>query len=290
MATGADRKPRWLSRKIDFKSMSGTQEKLSGLNLHTVCVQARCPNISECFGRGTATFLILGDICTRSCSFCSVKKGEPVYKETDEPQRVAEAVGRLKLKYVVITSVTRDDLEDGGASVFAETIKSIKETDRAVKIEVLVPDFKGYKPAIDKVLAAGPDVFGHNIETVPSLYNIRKGSDYGRSLGVLKYASDAGALTKSAIMLGMGEREDEVMASFSDLRQAGCGYLSIGQYLQPDASHYPVKEYITPEQFEAYKQAALGMGFSHVESGPYVRSSYLAEKYNDPGPKIHNPR
>jgi lipoyl synthase len=280
MATGRDQKPSWLARKIDFKSMSETQSKLSGLNLHTVCVQARCPNISECFGRGTATFLILGDICTRSCSFCNVKKGEPFYKETDEPQRVAEAVGRLKLKYVVITSVTRDDLEDGGASVFAETIKSIKGTDKAIKIEVLVPDFKGYKPAMDAVMAAGPDVFGHNIETVPSLYNIRKGADYSRSLGVIKYASEKGALTKSAIMLGMGEREDELMASFSDLRQAGCGYLSIGQYLQPDASHYPVKEYITPEQFEAYKQAALGMGFLHVESGPYVRNSYLAEKYN----------
>jgi lipoyl synthase len=272
-------KPAWLSRKIDFKSMSETQGKLSGLNLHTVCVQARCPNISECFGRGTATFLILGDTCTRSCSFCNVSKGEPGAPDLLEPQRVAEAVKKLGLKYIVITSVTRDDLEDGGAGIFYETIKILKNYDKALKVEVLVPDFKGYKPAIDAVLAAGPDVFGHNIETVPSLYNIRKGADYARSLGVLRYAAEKGAKTKSAVMLGLGEREDEVMASFSDLRLAGCSYLSIGQYLRPDASHYPVKEYATPEQFAYYKEEALKMGFLHVESGPYVRSSYMAEKY-----------
>ena len=278
MATGAEKKPAWLSRKIDFKSMSQTQSKLSGLNLHTVCVQARCPNISECFGRGTATFLILGETCTRGCSFCNVNKGAPTGIELGEPVRVAEAVNRLKLKYVVITSVTRDDLEDGGASVFAETVRRIKE-DKNTKVEVLVPDFKGYKPAIDSVLASKPDVFGHNIETVPSLYNIRKGADYSRSLGVLKYAAEMGALVKSAIMLGLGEREDEVMASLSDLRMAGCSYLSMGQYLQPDASHYPVKEYAAPELFAYYKDEALKMGFKHVESGPYVRSSYMAENY-----------
>ena len=282
-------KPVWLARKIDFKSMSETQSKLSGLRLHTVCVQARCPNISECFGRGTATFLILGDTCTRACSFCNVTKGEPGAIDASEPQRISQAVIKLALKYIVITSVTRDDLEDGGASVFAKTIKILKNYDKALKVEVLVPDFKGYKPAIDAVLAAGPDVFGHNIETVPSLYNIRKGADYSRSLGVLQYAAEKGALTKSSVMLGLGEREDEVMASFSDLRLAGCSYLSIGQYLQPDASHYPVKEYAMPEQFAYYKEEALKMGFLHVESGPYVRSSYLAENYNDPGPKTHNP-
>lgn len=280
MATGRSLKPSWLARKIDFKSMSATQQKLSGLNLHTVCVQARCPNISECFGRGTATFLILGDICTRQCSFCNVKKGEPDFSGKDEAKRLAEAVKKLGLKYVVITSVTRDDMEDGGASVYAETIKILKDYDKALKVEVLVPDFKGYKPAIDAVLAAGPDVFGHNIETVPSLYNIRKGADYSRSLGVLKHAADKGAVVKSSIMLGLGEREDEVMASLSDLRLAGCVYLSIGQYLQPDASHYPVKEYAAPELFAYYKEEALKMGFSHVESGPYVRSSYMAEKYS----------
>ncbi len=280
MDIGRKKKPLWLARKTDFRSMSETQSKLSGLNLHTVCVQARCPNISECFGRGTAAFLILGDICTRSCSFCNVKKGEPDYRSKDEPQRVAEAVKKLGLKYIVITSVTRDDLEDGGASVFAETIKILKDSDKTLKVEVLVPDFMGYKPAIDAVLAAGPDVFGHNIETVPSLYKIRKGADYGRSLGVLEYASGKGAVTKSAVMLGLGEREDEMITAFSDLRRAGCVYLSIGQYLQPDASHYPVKEYIDPVEFKAYRETALKMGFLHVEAGPYVRSSYLAENYN----------
>jgi lipoic acid synthetase len=199
--------------------------------------------------------------------------------DAGEPVRVAEAVEKLGLKYAVITSVTRDDLEDGGASVFAETICMIRKAGKNTKIEVLVPDFKGYKASIDAVLAAGPDVFGHNIETVPSLYNIRKGADYGRSLGVLKYAAEKGAVTKSAIMLGLGEREDEVMASLSDLRAAECSYLSIGQYLQPDASHHPVKEYAAPELFAYYKEEALKMGFSHVESGPYVRSSYMAEKY-----------
>ncbi|HRU39197.1 MAG TPA: lipoyl synthase, partial [Candidatus Goldiibacteriota bacterium] len=244
MAAGTAR-PSWLSKKIDFRSMSGTQEKLSGLGIHTVCVQARCPNISECFGRGTATFLILGDTCTRGCSFCNVKKGVPDAPDREEPGRVAEAVKKLGLKYAVITSVTRDDLEDGGASAFAETARAIKLA-TAAKVEVLVPDFAGDTRAVDKVLEAGPDVFGHNIETVPSLYYIRKGASYSRSLSVLKHAAGAGAVTKSAIMLGLGEREDEVMASLSDLRQAGCSYLCIGQYLRPDAAHYPVSEFVNP--------------------------------------------
>lgn len=278
MATGPDR-PAWLKKKIDFRAMTATQELLSGTNLRTVCVQARCPNISECFGRGTATFLILGDTCTRACSFCNVKKGGPSGIDRDEPMRVAGAIKKLGLKYTVITSVTRDDLSDGGASIFAETITRIKEADKDARIEVLVPDFLGQTPAIDAVLAAGPDVFAHNIETVPSLYNIRKGANYSRSLGVIKYAADKGALTKSAIMLGLGEREDEVMASLSDLKRSGCAYMSIGQYLQPDSSHIPVKEYATPGIFAYYKEEALKMGFKHVESGPYVRSSYMAETY-----------
>jgi lipoic acid synthetase len=276
----AGKKPAWLSRKIDFASMSETQSKLSGLNLHTVCVQARCPNISECFGRGTATFLILGNLCTRACSFCNVGKGRPGAVDGTEPARVAEAVKKLGIKYAVITSVTRDDLPDGGASVFAGVIRAVKATADGMKVEVLVPDFMGNEAAIDAVLAAKPDVFAHNIETVPSLYNIRKGADYARSLAVLKYASSKGALVKSAVMLGLGESKEEVLASFSDLSRAGCSFLSIGQYLQPDASHHPVAEYATPETFAYYKEEAEKMGFSHVESGPYVRSSYMADKYN----------
>jgi lipoyl synthase len=278
MAAGLER-PSWLGKKMDFGSMSATQQKLSGLNLHTVCVQARCPNISECFGRSIAAFLILGDTCTRGCSFCNVKKGLPGKPDGREPERVAEAVSRLGLKYVVITSVTRDDLEDGGAGAYAKTIKILKDPDKALKVEVLVPDFKGQARALDAVIEAGPDVFAHNIETVPSLYTIRKGADYSRSLGVIAYASKKGALTKSAIMLGLGEREDEVIAVLSDLRRSGCSYMSIGQYLSPDASHYPVKEYATPETFAYYKEEAIKMGFWDVKSGPYVRSSYMAEEY-----------
>jgi lipoic acid synthetase len=287
MATGRKNRPLWLARKIDFKSMSETQSKLSGLNIHTVCVQARCPNISECFNRGTATFLILGDICTRACVFCNVKKGVPGPVDAGEPEQVLEAVRRLGLKYAVITSVTRDDLEDGGAPVFAETIKILKDHDKTLKVEVLVPDFKGYKPAIDSVLEARPDVFGHNIETVPSLYSIRKGADYNRSLGVLEYAAGKGAVTKSAILLGLGETRDEALSTMEDVRKTGCSYMSIGQYLQPDNSHYPIREYVAPEMFDIYKSAALAMGYAHVESGPYVRSSYMAEKY-DSKLKIQN--
>jgi len=279
MGTGL-KKPGWLDKKLCFKDLQATQEKLSGLNLHTVCVQARCPNISECFKRSTATFLILGDICTRSCIFCNVKKGCPGAVDMDEPETVRNAVEKLGLKYVVITSVTRDDLKDCGASVFARTIKILKDYDKTLKVEVLVPDFMGLKPAIDAVLDAGPDVFGHNIETVSLLYNIRKGADYSRSLGVLQYAAGKGVITKSAILLGLGETRDEALATMKDIRETGCSYLSIGQYLQPDAAHYPVQEFIPPAMFEMYKSKALELGFVHVESGPYVRSSYLAENYN----------
>jgi lipoyl synthase len=279
MGTGL-KKPVWLDKKLYFRDLQSTQEKLSGLNLHTVCVQARCPNISECFKRNTATFLILGDTCTRSCIFCNVKKGCPGAVDMDEPETVRNAVEKLGLKYVVITSVTRDDLKDCGAFIFAETVRKVKNISYGPKVEVLVPDFMGLKPAIDAVLDAGPDVFGHNIETVPSLYNIRKGADYSRSLGVLQYAAGKGAVTKSAILFGLGETRDEALVTMKDIRETGCSYLSIGQYLQPDAAHYPVREYIRPEIFDEYKKAALDMGFTHVESGPYMRSSYLAENYN----------
>ncbi len=274
------RKPNWLNKKIDFKKIAGTDDYMKDLGLHTVCHQARCPNISECFHNSTATFLILGDTCTRQCGFCSVKKGTPKPIDKDEPKRVLEAVKRMKLRYVVITSVTRDDMEDGGAEIFAQTIKLIKEHNIAIKVEVLAPDFKGDFRAIQKVLDAKPEIFGHNLEVVPSLYNIRKGADYGKSLQVLAFARKTpNIFTKSGIMLGLGEKHDEVKGVFSDLRKAGCEFLSIGQYLRPGNQNYEVVEFIKPEKFEEYKNIALDMGFLHVESGPYVRSSYHAGDY-----------
>jgi lipoyl synthase len=267
-------------KKIDFKSMHDVEEKLAGLNLHTVCHHARCPNISECFSRGEATFLILGDICTRGCAFCGVSKGTPGAIDREEPQKVAEAVKRMAIKYAVITSVTRDDLPDGGASIFAQCAERIKEADSKIKVELLVPDFKGDKEAIKKAAGSGADVFGHNVETVPSLYNnIRKGASYSRSLEVLKEAKKYDVYTKSALLLGFGEEKQEVLSVFRDLRDAGCDFLSIGQYLQPDKSRCEVKNHLQPEEFDYYKEEALKAGFLHVESGTYVRSSYRAENY-----------
>lgn len=276
-------KPEFAKKKINFKDMHSTESALTGLGLNTVCHHARCPNISECYGRGTATFLILGDTCTRDCSFCNVKKGRPSNIDENEPYRISEAVEKLKIKYVVITSVTRDDLPDGGASVFAETVRVLKEKNPNIKIEVLTPDFKGNPESLDTIIASGPFVFAHNVETVPSRYiHVRKSSSYERSLGVLSYAKHKAPslLTKSGIMLGIGETEPEVLSVFSDLRGACCDFLSIGQYLQPDKFHYPVQEYITPEKFEYYKTKALEAGFGHTESGVWVRSSYMAEKYS----------
>jgi len=276
------KKPGYAVKKIDFKAMQGTESLLSGLDLHTVCHQARCPNISECFARGTATFLILGDTCTRKCSFCNVKKGKPGIYDESEPARVAEAMGRLKLKYAVITSVTRDDMEDGGAGAFAEVINEIRDRRMETKVEVLVPDFQALESSIKKVIDANPDVFAHNVETVPSLYHVRKGADYKRSLQVLAIAKEINPrmTTKSAVLLGFGEREDEVLEVFDDLVATGCDYISIGQYLQPDKEHASVVEYIKPEKFDWYKQKAYDAGFKHVESGVWVRSSYMAETYN----------
>ncbi len=276
------KRPAYAVKKIDFKAMHETEAALSGLKLHTVCHQARCPNISECFKKGTATFLILGDTCTRSCVFCNVKKGKPEGIDKSEALRVAQAVKKLKLKYAVITSVTRDDLKDGGAFAFAEVIKCIRDINPEIKVEVLVPDFKADRESIKNVVDAKPDVFAHNVETVPSLYSIRIGADYKRSLKVLSVAKEISPYitTKSAILLGLGEKEEEVMEVFKDLVKTGCDYISIGQYMQPDKEHYNVVEYIKPEKFEWYKEKAYKAGFKHVESGVWVRSSYMAEKYN----------
>jgi lipoyl synthase len=275
-------KPSWLNKKIQLGACSEMKGLLRDMKLETVCEAASCPNIGECFSRSHATFLILGKQCTRLCSFCNVVKGVPLPPDAGEPARVALAVKKLALKHVVITSVTRDDLDDGGAGAFADTVLNIRKATPKVTIEVLIPDFKLSLDSLRAVAGSGPDIIAHNVETVPSLYSsVRRGSDYKRSLGVLDAIKKISPYikTKSGIMLGMGEKEAEVVSVMSDLRAIGCDFLSIGQYLSPSKLHYPVKEYISPEQFAYYKEKALSMGFSHVESGPYVRSSYMAQEY-----------
>lgn len=275
------RKPEWLRKKANPGDQGEMRQLLGELRLNTVCQQALCPNISECFACGQATFLILGKNCTRLCSFCNVEKSAPQPVDTGEPARVAEAVRRLKLSHVVITSPTRDDLPDGGAAQYAATVAAIRSLSPATRIELLIPDFQGSAPSLETVAMSRPDIIGHNVETVPRLYQIRSGADYARSLEVLRICAGLAPdiRTKSGIMLGMGETGDEVLQVLSDLRDAGCAYLSIGQYLAPSRRHYPVQEYVRPELFESLRLQALEMGFSHVESGPYVRSSYHAGKY-----------
>ncbi len=275
-------KPAWLNKKISLKECYQTQTLLNDLNLNTVCQQASCPNIGECFSMGEATFLILGKICTRNCRFCGVEKGKPLGVDLDESQRIAEAVRRLNLRHVVITSVTRDDLPLGGAEIFVRTISSIRKKAATTTIEVLIPDFQLNFGAIKVVVDAKPEIINHNVETVPSLYDsIRPMAIYHRSLEILRIVKrvDSRIFTKSGLMLGLGEKEDEVLEVFYGLRQAGCDFLSIGQYLSPSLSHFPVKEYISPEKFIYYKERAVGLGFLHVKSAPYVRSSYLASEY-----------
>ena len=255
---------------------------LAGLGLHTVCEEALCPNIGECFSRAQATFLILGKACTRACAFCGVGHGTPSPVDAGEPARVARGVERLGLTHVVVTSVTRDDLPDGGAKAFVDTVSALRALGRKLTIELLIPDFGGDRLAIRVVAASRPDILAHNIETVPRLYcAARSGADYHRSLEVLSYAKEySGALhTKSGIILGLGEREDEVLGVFDDIAKVGCDFLSIGQYLAPNRSCLPVKEYIRPEQFAYYRKKALEAGLKHVMSGPYVRSSYSAAEY-----------
>ena len=275
------RKPEWLQKRVNPGEQAGMRALLGELRLNTVCQQALCPNISECFRCGQATFLILGKNCTRQCSFCNVDKAAPQPVDRDEPLRVAEAVARLKLNHVVITSPTRDDLPDGGASLHAATVAAVRAAAPGTRIEPLIPDFQGNRQDVATVMAAGPDIIAHNVETVPRLYHIRSGADYGRSLEVVRLCAELAPSipVKSGIMLGMGETWDEVVQVLGDLRAVGCVYLSIGQYLAPSRRHYPVQEYIRPELFERLRETALAMGFAHVESGPYVRSSYHAEQY-----------
>jgi lipoic acid synthetase len=259
---------------------------LKDLQLHTVCEEALCPNMGECFNQRQATFIILGDICTRGCRFCGIAKGKPFALDVDEPRRIVEAVKKLGLTHVVITSVTRDDLPDGGASVFAETIFSLRAIGSKISIETLIPDFNANQESLRIIADARPDIIAHNIETVPSLYKeVRpSGASYERSLGVLRSLKDLAPeiALKSGLMLGLGEKKEEVFAVFDDLIKAGCMFLSIGQYLAPSRNHYPVREYVSPLQFLRYKEEGERLGFAHIESGPYVRSSYKAKDYFNP--------
>lgn len=278
------RHPSWMKVPLpagdDFQSI---RRLVRQQRLHTVCESAHCPNIGECWNNRTATFMILGDTCTRNCRFCAVSAGKPGAVDWDEPSRIAEAVEKMKLRYAVITSVTRDDLENGGASVFAATIQQIRYRTPECKIEVLIPDFQGKEEALTTVITAGPTVLNHNIETVPQLYHhVRPQANYQRSLFVIRYAHEHGIVSKSGLMVGLGETDDEIYKVMEDLRAAGCNILTIGQYLQPSAEHVPISRYVTPDEFVAFKTAGLKMGFDFVESGPLVRSSYhAAEQHTD---------
>jgi len=275
------KKPEWLNKRLDLKAHTQMGKMLKGLSLNTICAEAACPNISECFSSGRATFLILGTRCTRECTFCNVTKDSPEKPDMQEPANVAKAVEKLGLRHVVITSPTRDDLSDFGAGHFSETVKEIKKLCPETRIELLVPDFQNDRKAVETVLSTKPDIFGHNLETVKRLYSIRKGADYELSLSVLKTALEISpaVITKSGIMLGLGETESETEALMDDLISAGVSYLSMGQYLPPSKKHQELEEFITPELFEKYKNTAIKKGFSHVESAPYVRSSYMADGY-----------
>jgi lipoyl synthase len=254
--------------------------------LNTVCEDARCPNIGECWGAGTATFMILGEVCTRACKFCAVKTGLPLEYDTDEPRRIAAAIRKLGLRYAVITSVDRDDLEDGGAFIFAETIRRTREACPGIRIEVLIPDFRGSMDALRKVVEAQPYVLGHNIETVPRLYPLaRAGARYQRSLDHLRNAKSFGIpiTTKSGLMLGLGERREEILEVLKNLREVDVDIVTLGQYLQPTRDHLPVEKFYLPEEFDEYRTYAYSVGFQYVASGPLVRSSYHAEQQAETG-------
>jgi lipoic acid synthetase len=278
------KKPEWIKVRLPSNPVFfSTKALISDLRLHTVCESAQCPNRWECWSQGTATFMIAGERCTRACGFCAVTTARPFALEADEPARVAEAIGRMRLKHVVITAVARDDLGDGGASHFAETIRAIRDLDAEIVIEVLTPDFNGKVSSLQLVLEARPDIFNHNLETVERLTPVvRSRAKYRLSLEVLRCAKevDPGVVTKSGIMLGLGETEMELFQAMDDLREADVRVLTLGQYLRPTPNHLPVVEYIRPELFDLYKQVAEEKGFEHVASGPLVRSSYHAADYH----------
>jgi len=278
----AERRPEWLKVRLptgpNFRELAGIMRTQA---LHTVCEEARCPNIGECWERRTATFLILGNVCTRHCAYCAIAHGLPTELDVQEPERVADAVAAMGLRHVVITSVDRDDLIDGGAGMFVRTIRLIRDRVPRCSVEVLIPDFKGDADALRAVLAAAPDILNHNIETVPRLFRaVRTGGNYRRSLDLLARAKTwgRGGLTKSGVMVGLGETEAEVLATMRDLRGVGCDILTIGQYLSPGKDYVPIARYYHPDEFAALKAHGLEMGFRHVESGPLVRSSYHADE------------
>ncbi|MGH9584154.1 MAG: lipoyl synthase [Bryobacteraceae bacterium] len=289
------RLPEWLRKgRTHFESVHRLKAELRGRALHTVCESARCPNMHECFERGAATFMILGNLCTRGCGFCSVPKGSPAKKEFSldpaEPEHVAEMAARMNLRYVVITSVNRDDLADGGSTHFAETVRRVRQALPGARVEVLTPDFCGDMEAVARVLDAEPLVFNHNMETVPRLYRrVRPQANYERSLGVLRFARDYApdTLTKSGFMVGLGECREEVHRLLGDLVAAGADVATIGQYLQPTWRNLPVVEFVAPEQFDAYRDYGLSAGFRMVFSGPLVRSSYMAEHVSDEAARAH---
>jgi len=276
------KKPPWLKKRIPpIQEIVKVKAILERGNLHTVCEEARCPNLGDCFSKGTATFLILGRVCTRSCGFCAVERGTPLPLNESEPVAVARAVGEMKLQYVVLTSVTRDDLQDGGASHYAKAIRAIRALDPGVKIEVLIPDLRGDQTALETILKEQPDVLNHNVETVPRLYpQVRPQAHYRRSLELLQWTkeTDPSLLTKSGFMLGLGETREEVLDLLTDLREVGCDFLTIGQYLQPRSDRLQVVRYVSPEEFEEYRETARGMEFKGVASGPSVRSSLHASQ------------
>ena len=282
-STTRQRLPKWLKRPLPQAGMQFTSDVIADLRLETVCESAKCPNRTECWSQQTATFMILGNVCTRPCGFCSVLKGKTETVQLDEPARVAEAAERLGLKYVVITSVTRDDLPDGGANHFYESVIAVRERTGA-KVEVLTPDFRGNRDAIHRVIESRPDVFNHNTETVPRLYHrVRRNAVYQRTLDLLKQIKDEAPdmLTKSGLMLGLGETRDELLEVCSDLRDVGVDMLTLGQYLQPTTEHLPVERYVTPEEFDEIGEQMRRLGFSMVASGPFVRSSYHAGEMAD---------
>ena len=291
--SGRPRLPEWLRLNLPTTSaFVKTRALLSDLKLHTVCESAKCPNHWECWSRGTATFMIAGDRCTRACGFCAVDTSKPFPLEIDEPERVAEATQRMGLKHVVITAVARDDLKDGGAEHFRRTIEKTREVNPGIIIEVLVPDFLEKEDAIDNVLSARPEIFNHNLETVRRLTpSVRSRAQYDRSLRVLRQVKEKlgpSIYTKSGLMLGLGETREELIEAFQDLRNSDCDILTLGQYLQPTLKHLPVVEFVTPEVFAELKQVAESMGFSHVASGPLVRSSYHADEFSTDRPSAFN--
>jgi len=281
-----ERLPPWFKKRMgDAKSLTATENLVHGLSLHTICENALCPNLGDCFSRKTATFLILGNVCTRNCTFCAVEKGVPLPVDEEEPRHLVEAVEKLGLKHVVITSVTRDDLPDGGASHFARIIAALKERDRERTVEVLIPDFRGSTSALKTVVDARPDVINHNLETVPHLYSkVRPMADFQRSIDILGHAKEVNPhlLTKSGIMVGLGETKDELVQTMAELRKVDCDLLTIGQYLQPSANHHPIIRFVPPEEFTDYERIGKEMGFCDVASAPLVRSSFhAAELYEE---------